>query len=417
MCIAGPILVDQLFHLVTTKFPQEQWYSMFKTPSDLSTFLKLFSNCFHVQTNLVTLLQKPVLSDTHIQQEQARTKDCINNNLLATSTMLRSQSPIQRANNNNNNHTVGDFKLSEPVSHVKPNTGFNMPPQSLRSEPNSGFDSYIPELDLKMESLCENNLPKMTAPIVQPAPSAPSTPTQVASLSPVLSPIPVTPPTAGQNERPGYAGNKNQSLKARINSLVIKTLAENLEKDKQSQQIQHQQQQQAVVAPASPAPASATATTTTVTTATNADHMFIGETWKIRVFQQLRVIDNIRESLFVTDAIQKSGKPDQQVVISVDCEGINLGVKGELTLIEIGTTSGEAFIFDVLACPNILTDGGLKSLLENEKVIKVIHDCRNDSVNLFNQFNVLLRNVFDTQVGFIGDIFCLVDICLYSHLF
>lgn len=27
----------------------------------------------------------------------------------------------------------------------------------------------------------------------------------------------------------------------------------------------------------------------------------------------------------------------------------------------------------------------------------MIHDCRNDSVNLFNQFRILLKNVFDTQ--------------------
>lgn len=68
----GPILVDQLFHLVTAQFPQEQWFSMFKTSNDLSTFLKLFSNCFHIQSNLVTLLQKPVLSDLHIQQQHAQ---------------------------------------------------------------------------------------------------------------------------------------------------------------------------------------------------------------------------------------------------------------------------------------------------------------------------------------------------------
>nr|CAD7459205.1 unnamed protein product [Timema tahoe] len=32
-------------------------------------------------------------------------------------------------------------------------------------------------------------------------------------------------------------------------------------------------------------------------------------------------------------------------------------------------------------------------------VLQVIHDCRNDSVNLFNQFNITLRNVFDTQAA------------------
>lgn len=85
------------------------------------------------------------------------------------------------------------------------------------------------------------------------------------------------------------------------------------------------------------------------------------------------------------------------VVISVDCEGINVGPKGQLTLIEIGTLRGEAFIFDVLTCPELVSAGGLKQLLEDERIVKVFHDCRNDSANLHAQFQIVLTNVFDTQ--------------------
>lgn len=155
--------------------------------------------------------------------------------------------------------------------------------------------------------------------------------------------------------------------------------------------------------------------------------MFVGDTWKIKVLQNTRVIATVNESQFVTEAIAKSATKDDPVVISVDCEGINLGLKGELTLVEIGTIRGEAFIFDVQQCPNIMTEGGLKGLLENENVIKIIHDCRNDSVNLFVQFRVLLRNVFDTQVSFGGfisfvfysDSFCsffVRPLCIQSNL-
>ena len=110
------------------------------------------------------------------------------------------------------------------------------------------------------------------------------------------------------------------------------------------------------------------------------------------------MISSIKECLFVTDAIIRGSSDGEQVVISFDCEGINLGLKGQLTLIEIGTTRGEVFIFDLLSCPEMVLDGGLKSLLENPNVIKVIHDCRNESINLYTQYDVLLRNVFDTQV-------------------
>ena len=30
---------------------------------------------------------------------------------------------------------------------------------------------------------------------------------------------------------------------------------------------------------------------------------------------------------------------------------------------------------------------------------QVMHDCRNDSVNLYNQFGIELKNVFDTQAA------------------
>lgn len=125
---------------------------------------------------------------------------------------------------------------------------------------------------------------------------------------------------------------------------------------------------------------------------------FHGDTWKLRVLQNTKVISNVKESVFVTDALLRSAA-GTQAVVSMDCEGINLGVRGQITLLELGTTRGEAFIFDVHTCPQIMLDGGLKNLLESEIVIKVIHDCRNDSVNLYNQFGVKMRNVFDTQSG------------------
>lgn len=123
---------------------------------------------------------------------------------------------------------------------------------------------------------------------------------------------------------------------------------------------------------------------------------FHGDTWKLKVLNNTKVITSVKESLFVTGALLNSAQNDQ-IVVSMDCEGINLGVRGQLTLLELGTARGEAFIFDILMCPEIVNDGGLKNLLESESVIKIIHDCRNDSVNLYYQFGVKLRNVFDTQ--------------------
>jgi exonuclease 3'-5' domain-containing protein 1 len=404
--------------MVTSKFPQEQWFRMFKTPNDLSTFLKLFSDCFHIQANLVTLLQKPKLSDSHIKQAQDRFM-----NTTAASTAAAASATAARNHRNDMNtrtsspgtqpdqverpQVIGDFKLNEPVSantmksggHGHSNNNNNNHAYH-QQQPSSGFDSFINN-EIKLENLCATNCP--TAEIGSYYPNS--------AVSPTPAPVVATSqPPAPEGNRSAHVNNKYQSgqtLKQRINSLVIKTLAENLEKDKQSMtalnnanvgnnntnsssyRTQAQVQQ----------PVNNNNNNTSnspMHNNTSSQNYFSGDTWKIKVLQNTRVISTIKESLFVCDAILKSSA-SHQVLISFDCEGINLGAKGQLTLAEIGTTRGEAFIFDLLTCPGLVLDGGLKQLLESDNVIKIIHDCRNDSVNLYNQYGIVLRNVFDTQ--------------------
>lgn len=156
----------------------------------------------------------------------------------------------------------------------------------------------------KIDNLCDRNLP--TSPLNQ-APPLPISPTSASNDKPIIGGG-APPPTA-----------KNQSLKQRINSLVVKTLAENQEKDKHQNSLQ---------------PASATKAQTN--TAVVQKNLFTGDTWKIKVLQNTRVISNVKEASFVCEAIAKSGpSPDQQTVISMDCEGINLGIKGQITIIEV----------------------------------------------------------------------------------
>uniref|UniRef100_A0A182PZE9 3'-5' exonuclease domain-containing protein n=1 Tax=Anopheles farauti TaxID=69004 RepID=A0A182PZE9_9DIPT len=470
--IKGPILVDQLFHMVTSNFPQEQWFHMFKNPSDLKTFLKLFSDCFHIQSNLVTLLQKPKLSDSHIRQAQDKLN--LSNSTFGNSNSTHSsyslgnmpgspQNSLQTfggsgsigfgsANGSSNTsrtaspkNMIGDFKLNEPVSvaglvggnaSAANNVAASLAAANSKSEPNSGFDSLLITNDFKMESLCPRNCPMVTSYAkVSPLLSTPKGSVTDAGTNTTMSssePMPNNVRT-GVNERltvnqqsqqqqqqqqqqtAGVPNPKNQTLKQRINSLVIKTLAENLEKDKHSMGAIQQQTttQHGVIGGGPGAPTmtpgtggggttgqsgamSPTPPPTTGGNPVHSNNYFIGDTWKIKVLQNTRVISTVKESLFVTNAILKSAL-EEQAIVSFDCEGINLGVRGQITMVQLGTTRGEAFIFDIATCPDMVVEGGLKEILESEKVIKVIHDCRNDSVNLFNQFQILLRNVFDTQ--------------------
>lgn len=374
--IKGPILVDQLFHLVTSNFQQEQWYRIFKSPNELMTFLKLFSDCFHIQSNLVTLLQMPKISANHIHHAE---KVLYKNNLNQVSA------PV-----------IGDFKLNEPVSN---NMMLNNNNKNYKSESQSGNyndDSLsngrnslndLPSMgfgpgyhEVQLENLCTKNCPtKITY--------SHNTHTEDATAAPTPPAAPQAPPkTERERER-----RANLTLKQRINNLVTKTLAENEEKDKKLPNVLQTVNNGSV---------SSSNSSSTATSPVHSRSYFLSNNWKINVLHNTQVISTIKDALFVCDAIIKSApSSDERVVISFDSKGVNLGVKGQLTLIEIGTLRGEAFIFDVQQCPDMLVDGGLKTLLEDDNIIKIIHDCRNDSFNLYSQYNILLRNVFDTQVS------------------
>jgi len=55
--------------------------------------------------------------------------------------------------------------------------------------------------------------------------------------------------------------------------------------------------------------------------------------------------------------------------LGVDCEGVNVGISGEVTLIQIVTSDGEIYLFDVQVCPEIAPI--LKPILESSSVLKV----------------------------------------------
>ncbi|XP_015178535.1 PREDICTED: uncharacterized protein LOC107067479 [Polistes dominula] len=293
----GPIFIDQLFNLVNEKFCPGNWTSIFKTVRDLSTFIKMFPDTFHVQSNLVTLLERGKSST------------------METETKNKS---IQLTRNRGNN--VNRVNAVQPMTQSSTT-------QTVNTENvvcNNNINNNI-----------ENNTPQNASP----------TPVESNNNCPLVS-------------------LQQQTLKQRINTLVMKTLADNTDKDRSLQSIQK------------------------------------GDAWKLKVLQQTRVIVNTKESLqIVEDIINPRKARADNNVISFDCEGINLGAKGQLTLIQIGTMTGQAYVFDLFTCPTLMQAGGLQKLLESDKVIKVIHDCKNDSVNLYNQFNVTLNNVFDTQAA------------------
>mmetsp|Transcript_4171 Transcript_4171/g.12537 ORF Transcript_4171/g.12537 Transcript_4171/m.12537 type:complete len:317 (+) Transcript_4171:124-1074(+) len=108
--------------------------------------------------------------------------------------------------------------------------------------------------------------------------------------------------------------------------------------------------------------------------------------------------------LVIVDTLSKAKSASQalsrQKVVAVDCEGVRLSRTGRLCLVQVASTS-KVYLYDVVVVgAKVFTEGGLKAVLEDERILKLFHDCRHDCDALFWQFNVKVANIFDTQVAF-----------------
>jgi hypothetical protein len=90
----------------------------------------------------------------------------------------------------------------------------------------------------------------------------------------------------------------------------------------------------------------------------------------------------------------------QHPIVALDCEGVNLSKRGKLCLIQIATPK-RVYLFDVVkGGDKLFFDKGLRLVLENRKILKIVHDCRRDSEALYYQYGIYLRGVWDSQVAF-----------------
>jgi exonuclease 3'-5' domain-containing protein 1 len=83
-------------------------------------------------------------------------------------------------------------------------------------------------------------------------------------------------------------------------------------------------------------------------------------------------------------------------ILSVDCEGTNLSRHGKICLLQIATEY-DIFLVDILSLGASAFVHGIGGILQDNSIVKVMHDCRVDSDALFHQFNVRLSNVYDLQ--------------------
>ncbi|CAH1963112.1 unnamed protein product [Acanthoscelides obtectus] len=373
--VKGPILVEQLFQVVSCNLPESMWTNLFNTPTHLLSFLRLFSDSFHIQSNLVTLLQPPRISQKHIsaqveliKENQRNSEEYMNaRNLTDNEVLEKREKPLTPPVEKEKTQTVEKLQSVEKEK-----------PQTTQLSPRSINDRLRqPKMQQKLTE--GQNKAMSPEPPISPLADDKTKGVQFrlgnqnsTNEEQMIPAQPVVPePQKQVGARP--ASTNNQSLKQRINNLVLKTLQENTGKERQSYM----------------------------------NNQLHNDSWRTKVFQSTRVICSTRECQMVIDEIINRAPRNtdpawpftaDRAVIGFDCEGINLGVKGQLTLMQIATMNGQAFVFDLISCPQMI-DYGLRRLLESLDVVKIVHDCRNDAVNLYNQFNITLKTVFDTQAA------------------
>ncbi|XP_055451045.1 piRNA biogenesis protein EXD1 isoform X2 [Psammomys obesus] len=86
----------------------------------------------------------------------------------------------------------------------------------------------------------------------------------------------------------------------------------------------------------------------------------------------------------------------KQSVLSVAAEGANVCRHGKLCWLQVATNS-RVYLFDIFLLGSRAFNNGLQMILEDKRILKVIHDCRWLSDCLSHQYGIMLNNVFDTQ--------------------
>lgn len=84
--------------------------------------------------------------------------------------------------------------------------------------------------------------------------------------------------------------------------------------------------------------------------------------------------------------------------ISLDIEGFKLCREGRISIIQ-AKGGNHTYLIDITVLGKVaFEEGGLKEVLESERIEKVMYDCRADGDALWHLYGVKLKNVYDVQV-------------------
>ena len=90
-------------------------------------------------------------------------------------------------------------------------------------------------------------------------------------------------------------------------------------------------------------------------------------------------------------------QPSPLPSLAVDCEGVNLSRDGTITIVSVATRN-KVYLFDVQQLGAVVFDAGLREILEDPNIFKLMFDCRKDSDALLHLFGVQMRGMLDLQL-------------------
>lgn len=114
------------------------WSNLFNTPAHLTSFLRLFADSFHIQSNLVTLLQAPKVSQKHITAQipaatTKSSKDSKNNKEKAVKVEEKAQSN-QEVKNAKNLEIVNSKTENIASEYIEKTAALTLSPKSSISD-------------------------------------------------------------------------------------------------------------------------------------------------------------------------------------------------------------------------------------------------------------------------------------------
>ena len=118
------------------------------------------------------------------------------------------------------------------------------------------------------------------------------------------------------------------------------------------------------------------------------------------------LINDARSSALASSRLSDRLRASPGLCISIDLEGPRLGSNGHICFIQVAVDGdGKAppliYVFDIIECGHhaLGRDDGLRAILEDATIPKVLHSCYGDVAALYRQFNILTRHVFDTALA------------------